>query len=78
MGGRMKKANQEALEALSRGPLFRSEHGHYQEGNPRLYARETVAELRVGGLAKFDRNVGAIRITSAGCQALGGVRSLKT
>jgi hypothetical protein len=74
----MKPANREALEALSRGPLVRGEDGHYQEGNPRLYARETIGELREGGLAKFDRKVGAIRITGAGRQALGGIRSVKT
>jgi hypothetical protein len=74
----MKKANREALEALSRGPLFRGDEGQYQENNPRLYARETIAELRVGGLAKFDDKIGAMRITHAGRQALGGIRFVKT
>jgi len=42
----MKKAIQDTLEALSCGPLFRGEHGLYQENNPRLYTPEIVGELK--------------------------------
>jgi hypothetical protein len=69
----MSKGEFETLEALSRGALFRGEHGYYQEGSPRLHAPEAITEIVREGLAEFDGDLGpngAVRITRAGREAL--------